>query len=420
MLMAKGASFRSTVFLLVFTSVSFSQSSHPCSTPLDSLLLSGDVQTFMECWQQLSSTSEIQHVALEDSQSYGWLYRSFQRISNASEERVRELSLTFVKSYLISSADSRGEKALAASRKFLTAMGNEQYRDGLCWYYTTRYFSDRHSEYEKARLLRNFSIAKDLCSEGKYADALHLIEVFAKESPRISELTSLKDSLSFRYQELEKTLKGKISALNAELMGAPIRKKFAVSFAVGLASYGLKDMRMVMRHRTYPDLDITVGPIPDETQRIYKLQAEYYINPTLSIGAKTTAGTAYDHGFTAVDEVLHFKEKAYSFGVIGTFFATDQPGIRPYVRFEAGVVQVTRDEIRPNPSNLWYPEYAKISGLNIVYPQITVEFGPQYEFGQNSFLLLGLNCYIVNAFGDANVIQRLTFGVQMEVGMNLL
>ena len=413
------------VFSILFAfHISISQDKKVNAIYLDSLLLEGNFSAFIATWKELSNTPEIQDMSQDDAEDYNTIYGRFNLLSIADKDRIRELCLTFEKSNLILNAYQRGDKANLACQKFLTAIKNQQYFEALEYYYILTYFNDKYIQQEKIRLRKNYKMAKELFLNGRYDDALCIIEAFEKEEPSKPAFVVLRDSLTFLYSELQKKSKMKKAEIEFNSEKNVVIKQFTISAEIDYTTYQeTDDPRMVFHHRTYSDLDVYVGHFPKETCGIYKLRVEYFISNTVSLGVRAAMGTIYSFRQEHIEEDMNLSEKFYSIGILGKYFPGKLLILSPYVSFETGIINVQRNKVELSPTNFWYPEYGSENGpinkINEIYPQITTEIGSEINFGNNDLFYIGVHLYFSNNFGDTRVIQHLNYGAGIRVGVNI-
>jgi hypothetical protein len=386
---------------------------------LDSLLFNGDIKTFIETWGSLVKNSQDMNVSAKDSTKYQALYENILKILNSDNKRLQELSLNFQKSVV--NDKYIYPKINVLYQKFLNAIADEQWRQALNFYYIGRYFRNKQIELEKTRLRQNYQDAENLYLKGLFDETFNSINVFREEDPANPAFFVLKDSLEFLYNNLEKKTKSKIFINEVESSIIPINKHLTISFNFNyLFSQTAGDKDIVLRHKTYRDWDIPVGYLVDEDNYGFKVAIDYYINSKISVGARAGIDVVTNSEITTFSDTVYLREKAFTFGITGTYFIKDKSWFRPYLRIETGIINVIRNKIELDPSGFWSSQYYPINELNVIYPQVLLEIGAEAELWENSPIYLGLNFFLFNHWGKSQIINHYILGGGIVLGVNLL
>lgn len=149
-------------------------------------------------------------------------------------------------------------------------------------------------------------------------------------------------------------------------------------------------------------------------------QIDFHFSPTVALGVRATSAQVYNiapkgKGF----EEIPATAKSTAVGLEGTYYFRNISGLRPYARIETGVIRVQRPRVAFS-SSLYSSLYSAIWEADVMYPQIGVETGAEYEFGPKSLFFLGLRLYVYNHFGDTTLLNRFSFGIGVSGGINIL
>ncbi len=419
--------FEYIVLLMLFLLyIGFAQDKQFNGNDLDSLLLKGNFSAFLTSWEKLSKTTEILDISQEDAVGYNRLSKNLHQLSSVNKDSLREGCKIIKESYLIFNAERRGEKSNLERQKFLEAIVNQQHFEAWEYYYATIYFSNKFIQLEKIRLLKNYITAQEYLINGRFDDALGMIKTYEKEEPSNPAFIVLRDSLNSLYSELKKNTSNTKARIELETEYNGVVKQFTISADIDYIAYQeTDDPRMSFQHRTFSDLYLYFGHFSKETHGLYKIQAEYCVNSSVSFGARMAIGTTHDFTlnkatFLGETESTSYTQKLYSFGIMGKYFLGNIYIARPYLCVETGVISVKRDKVELSPSDFLYPEYySLINGVNEIYPQITVELGAEINFGKKELFFIGFHLFLSNNFGDNRVVQHINNGGGIRVGVNI-
>jgi hypothetical protein len=408
--------------IVLAASLGFSQSRRASEDSLDSLLLEGDFTAFLMTWEGLSGSAEKKEISQEAEAGYVVLAKNLRQISTAGEGKVRELCELFAEAYSAHSMRHSGEKANVMSQKFLTAADQQRYSEALQYHYAGRYFTDKHIQSGKKRLWNIYRMIEESFSRGQYDEVIRKAAVFEMEDPSNPAFAGLQDTLARLVSQMKLNAKKRKGEIELRSEHNRVTKQLTLSVGLGFISYReTEDQRMVLRHRTYSDLDSYIGLFSQESHSIQRLQLEYFIDNSFALGLKVAAGTIYSSAVHALEgEKVDRIEKFYSIGASGKYFLGGGLFIvSPYVGFEAGIMSIERNKVQLNPSSFWYSEYHAIDRIKENYPQISVEVGVEYNFGTRSPCYVGVDVFLSNNFADERLIPHLNLGVGMRIGVNL-
>jgi hypothetical protein len=376
---------------------------------LDSLLLVGDVTTYISLWDKSYSTSRMD--------AYNNLFKRLQMLSKSSDQEIQVMCQEVDSSTSRFQKTHAGRNAQIMFDRFIEDRNVQRWKNALAYYFIALYFREQHIGNEKLRLRKNLTIAEDLYASGQFVEVLQAVNTFRAEDQTNPAFIILGDSLSTLYDKMER----ESSAAKRELEAEFVIKRLTISFSGGLSSFS---KHMV----SFEELgfDFTPDVLPNKPKPFYSVQADYFISVLFSVGIQVKSGQIYNDDvfaepFGTPDPArFHILEDYISIISGPTIFFREKTGLRPFVGLEAGIVSIHRNSAKLQSARWGTPGYiVKLKDVRKTYPLIAIKTGSEFEPSAHGHFYFGAYVSISNHYGDTMLIEHFVVSFEFRIGVNI-